>query len=519
MLDLVISDAYVIDGTGAPGSIGSVGVAGDKIGWLGSARQAPPEARRVIQADARTLAPGFIDVHTHSDLGPFVDPWMPSTLRQGVTTVVVGNCGLSAWPATGAHECAQIVGGPDEPPQPASMDAYLRAVTATEPAVNVAALVGHGSVRQDAMGNERRLPSGDELSAMRRSVAQAMEEGAFGLSTGLIYVPGIHASTDELVALATEAAGAGGLYVSHIRGESERLFDAVDEAIEIGRRSRVGVHVSHLKCEGDRTWGRAEELLATLRGAGDVTCDQYPYNAWGSTLASLLPPWASATELEGLLDDEEQRMRLIDGIESGEEGFDSSVHDIGWGRIVIESGGRGAWNGRSLVEVADDMGVTPVEACLAILIDDPDAACIGHAMSDDDVGSIMSDPEVMVASDGASMSPLGPLSKASVHPRNYGTFPRVLAAATGGGPLTPEVAIRKMTSLPAERFGLRGRGTIRAGAFADLVLFDPIRVQDTSTFEYPHAFPQGIDVVVVNGEVAWDGERGARAGRALRRTS
>ena len=518
MLDLAITGAFLVDGTGMPGSLGSVGVRGDRVAWIGHGTATPPEATRTIDAAGRVMAPGFIDVHTHSDLGPLVDPWMPSTLRQGVTSVVVGNCGSSPWPPAGADECAALVGGPVGAFRYDSFGAYLDALGVAEPAVNLAALVGHGAVRLEVMGLERRPPDDDELAAMRRLVAEAVDGGAVGLSTGLIYVPGLYSTTDEVVALAEEVAGRHGIYASHIRGEGEHLFRAVDEAISVGRRARLPAHVSHLKCESGLVWGRASDLLARLHGGADVTGDQYPYAAWASVLWSLLPDWAPVGELPELIADPTTRGRLTAAVEQGEgDAFQSSVNGVGWERIVIESGGDGRWNGMSVTEVGETLGMAPVDACFRLLVDDPETACIGHAMHDDDVRTILADPTVMVASDGASMSPEGPLGAAAVHPRNYGTFPRVLGHYVREGTLSIEAAVRKMTSLPADRFGLRHRGRVVEGAFADLVVFDPLSVEDRGTFAAPHEYPEGIDLVVVNGRVAWDGAPGERAGRVLRR--
>ena len=519
VLDLLIADAGIVDGTGAPLFRGSVGVRGDRIAAVLNDGAALPEASRRIEANGRALAPGFVDVHNHSDVVPLVEPWMDSALRMGSTTLVVGNCGASPWPPAGAPEMATLIGvPPDELEMPwPTFASFLEGLERCEPAVNIVALVGHGALRREAMGLERREPTGEELSHMRRMVNEAMQAGAVGLSTGLIYVPGIYSRTDEVIALAEEVAGFGGVYASHIRGEGRDLFAAVREAIRIGARAGVPAHVSHLKCEGSSAWGRTDELLALFDGH-DATADQYPYTAWASVLWSLLPDWAPVADLRRLVRDPGTRERLVHAIERGEPGFQSSVDGVGWDRIVVESTAEARWNGLDLAAIAVAMEVEPVEAMFRLLLDEPETAVIGHAMHEDDVRAILSRQEVMVASDAAAMSPQGPLGDVPVHPRNYGTFPRVLGRYVRDEGLLPlESAIRKMTSLPADRFGLRGRGRIAEGAFADLVLFDPATIADLATFEHPHAFPEGIDAVIVNGTVAWEGERGARAGRVLRR--
>ncbi|HEY7667861.1 MAG TPA: D-aminoacylase [Actinomycetota bacterium] len=521
MLDLLIEGALVIDGDGTAGRPGWVGVRGDRIRSVGFDPARPaPEAGRVVSAAGRVLAPGFVDVHTHSDLAAFTDAEMASTIRQGVTTVVVGNCGASPWPSAGAAECAAILGvDVAEVGEPfATFAAFLDRIDEAGPAVNIGALVGHGAVRAEVLGSAPRAPVGDELGTMRRLVGSAVADGALGVSTGLIYVPGQWADTEELVAVATASARAGGLYASHIRGEGATVFAAVDEAIAVGERAGLPAHVSHLKLDGPDVWGRADELLARIHGAGDVTADQYPYTAWNSFLWTLLPTWVPAGGLGPILADAPARRRLERAVEHGEDGTPAmAMATFGWDRVVLEDGADPAWHGRTLADIARERRERPVEALFAILLADPDTSCIGFGMADDDVAAILADPTVFVASDGWAMSPNGPLGGLPVHPRNYGTFPRVLGRSVRADILTLEDAVRKMTSLPADRFGLRDRGRIVEGGFADLVLFDPGRIDDVATFDDPHRFPSGIELVCVNGTVAWDGETVRRAGRALRR--
>jgi N-acyl-D-amino-acid deacylase len=518
VLDLVIADGLIVDGTGTPGIPGWVGVEGDRIAIVGRDGTEPPEAARTIDAAGAVVAPGFIDVHNHSDLSPFVLPEMPSVVRQGVTTVVVGNCGLSPWPLAGYPEAVELAyADPAEHPVPSwqSFGDYLEAIDEATPAVNVAALVGHGSIRLEVLGQDRRAPDHDELQRMRALVADALDAGAVGLSTGLIYAPGISSDTDEVIALAEESAKRGGIYASHIRGEGRDLFTAVDEALEIGRRAQLPVHVSHLKCESSRVWGRAGELLEKLHGADDATCDQYPYAAWNSSLASLFPPWAPPGELERVARDASTRDRLRRAVEEGEDDFQSSIDGVGWDRIVIVGTKDERWRGLDVATIAEEMGFDPFAAAVRLLVEDPSTSCIGHAMDDDDVRTIVADPEVFVASDGSAIDPASPAGSLPVHPRDYGTFPRVLARyVREENVLTLEAAIRKMTSLPADRFGLTGRGRITEGSSADLVVFDPATVTDAATYESPHRFPAGIASVVVNGRSGTE-KGGTDAGRVL----
>jgi N-acyl-D-amino-acid deacylase len=521
MADLVLTDGTIVDGSGSRPFRGWVAITGGRIEAVGRSDERPPPATTTDRVTGEVIAPGFIDVHNHSDLSPFVLPEMPSTIRQGVTTVVVGNCGSSPWPLSSWDEAIDLAyGEPGSVPRPAwrSWGDYLDAIDAASPAVNIATLVGHGSVRREVLGLERRPPTAEELERMGGLVRDAVAAGAAGVSTGLIYVPGIYAETGEVVTLARSAAAEGGVYASHIRGEGRDLFRAVGEALEIGGQAGLPVHVSHLKCESSRVWGRAAEVLAMIHDAPDATADQYPYVAWNSSLSSLLPPWAPVGELATIAREDTDRLRAA--VELGEPDFQSSVDGVGWEHIVLVTAPHADWRGRSVSDVATDLMLDPFEAFVELLGLDPDVACIGHAMSQADVDAILADPEVLVASDASATAPDGPGGDLPVHPRDYGTFPRALAAARDRRLLPLEAMVRKMTSLPAARFGLHDRGQLTAGFAADVVVFDPADIRDTATFEAPHAFPTGISRVFVNGAPGWSstGATTRRAGVALRRS-
>lgn len=525
MADLLVSNARIVDGTGAPARPGSVVVTGDLIERILPPDAPEPGAVVRFEAAGRVAAPGFVDVHSHSDVTPFVEPTMDSMLRQGVTTLVVGNCGGSAFPFAGADDAAGLAGaaGMDLGPPWGTFAEYLERVEACRPALNLAALVGHGTLREATMADQRRAPTREELTSMRRTLEGALEQGAVGLSSGLIYAPGLHATTEEIISLASALGPSQGLYASHVRGEGETVLGAVAECIEIGRRAGVPAHVSHLKVEGRSMWGRAGDLLALIddeRATGaHVTADQYPYTAWETELSSTLPPWVTPAELASTMTDPARRERLRRSIHEGEPGLESVGPGVGWDRILVGSHmPEPGLTGRSIAGLAEERGVETFEVIAQLILADPHTGMLGHAMHEEDVRAIVARRDVFVATDGLAVSPGGPLGPFAVHPRYYGTFPRMLGRYTRDESLLPlEAAVRKMTSLPADRFSLAGRGRIEPGAFADLVVFDPERVIDRATYEEPHTFPDGIELVVVNGRVAWDGRPGERAGRALRR--
>lgn len=524
-LDLLITGASVVDGTGAPAYAADVGVRDGRIvevrrggGEAAGAPDAPDAAAETIAGAGLVLAPGFIDVHTHSDLAPFTDTTMDSALRQGVTTVVVGNCGMSAWPRAALPAMASFLGTmPDVLPPWDEFGDYLDAIDAARPACNVAALVGFGSLRTQVMGHERRSATPAETAAMRRLLGDAMQAGAFGMSSGLIYVPDMYATTEEIGEVAAAVAPCDGLYATHMRAEGHLVFDAVREAAEIARRGGVHAHVSHLKLEGRRAWGRHDELLALLDESG-ASGDQYPYAAWETGLSSFLPIWAPVAQLRELLADPETRARLVHVIEEGEPDCESSVADSGWDCIVLEARDP-VLADRDMAAVAAERGMAPVDLMFELLLDDPEVTVRGHTMNEDDVRGIVSRPDIIVGSDGVAVAPGGPLWDTPLHPRSYGTFPRVLGRyVREAGLLSLETAVRKMTALPAETFGLDGRGRVAEGAVADLVLFDPATVADGARYGDAHRYPEGVAAVIVAGRVAWDGARGERAGRAVRHT-
>jgi dihydroorotase/N-acyl-D-amino-acid deacylase len=499
--DLLIRNARVVDGTGAPWRRSDLAVRGDTI--VAIAPRIEGSAERVVEAGHRVVAPGFIDVHTHARRGIFETPSAENYVRQGVTTLVEGPDGSSALPL-----------GP-----------LLDRVEALGPGVNFASLAGHGSIREVVLGRADRAPAAAELARMQDLVRQAMREGAFGLSTGLFYVPGSFARTEEVVALARVAGELGGIHVSHMRDEAARVLDSVQETIAIGEEGRLPTQVTHHKMIGRAAWGRSVESLKLVEAARargvDVTIDQYPYTASSTALqAALLPAWAlegGAESLRERLADPADRARILEVVK------DKIRNERGGGdprNIAIAACGFDrALEGQTLASILEARGLPPtVESAAGLaleIVERGGASGIFHAISEEDVERILLSPYTMVASDGE----IPAFGVGAPHPRSYGTFARVLAVyVREKRRLTLEDAIRKMTSLPATRLGLGDRGLLRPGMRADLVLFDADTVRDRATFEKPHQYAEGVSLVVVNGRVVLDGERmtGARPGRVLR---
>ena len=476
---------------------------------------------RAVDARALVVAPGFIDIHSHSDEAMFVNSALESALHQGVTTVVCGNCGGASAPVLGqaAAELERELVRYEVERTWSSFGEYAAAVERNGAAINVCSFVGHGTLRLCVMGAEAREPSAGELAAMKALLGSALDDGAIGLSTGLIYPPSAYGSTAEIAALAAVVRERGGLYASHIRNEGDGLLGAVQEGIEIGRRSGVRVELSHHKASGKANWGLVREsagLIERARGDGlDVTADQYPYTASSTGLAVTIPNWAHEggplAMVERLRDPAVRERIRGERVETGRN----------WAAIVIARAARHPeWSGRSVAELAGAAGRDELEwTCDALIEHDGAVDIVHHSMNEDDVRFVMAKDYVAIGSDSRANAPYGKLSFGKPHPRSYGTFPRVLGRyARDERVITLEDAVRKMTSLPASRLGLRDRGVVREGAWADLALFDPERVIDRATYDDPHRYPDGLPYVFVNGQAALAaGETAAvRAGRFLR---
>lgn len=526
MFDLVIRNGNVIDGTGAPARAADVGIRGDRIVAVGVIDTDTP-AGRTIDARGRVVCPGFVDIHTHSDLTLVEDGTGESKLRQGVTTEVVGNCSFSAFPieperlALHADHLARATA--PLTPWWTDFDGYADALHERGLAINVAPLAGHGTLRVAAMGVDERAPMPDEMRRMERDLDHALEQGAFGMSTGLTHVPSSYGDFDEVAALARVLAARGALYATHSRAIAPDERAAVAEAIDIGRRTGVTVEFSHLAINRPERWGTGDELLAMFDAARaegiDIFFDVYPYDASSSSLTQYLPPWVQAGGSEAMiarLAIPAERRRALDDMS---EGWFGGIPWL-WDRFVVSSSPDGYGVSSTLAELSERESIEPYELTLQLCERyGNELQVVLFYRSDEDVARFLRHPLAVVGSDGNAIALDQPT--ACPHPRNFGTFPRVLGVyARERGVLELPDAVRKMTAEPARRLGLTDRGTLAVGAIADVVVFDPDTVLDHADFgRSPHA-PTGIDVVVVGGTVVLDhGVIAAdRPGRVLRRT-
>lgn len=496
--DIILKNGKIIDGAGNPWFYGDVGIVKDKIVKIGDLSKA--KAKNVIDATGLIVAPGFIDVHTHIEGDEKKTPTADNFIYDGVTTVITGNCGLSE----------------------VDLKKYFKFLDSLRLSVNVGSLVGHNDVRKAVLGEAAVAPNADQLKRMENLVEQAMRDGALGFSTGLIYTPGLYSKTDEVVALAKASAKYHGVYTSHMRNESDKIFDAINEAIDIGRQANMPVEISHFKV-GLPNWNKSDQMIAMVDKARqeglDVTVDQYPYTASSTTLNVLLPDWL----LDGGRDSVLKRLanpaihqKVIDEMikdmtRRGRQHFDYAV--------VAHCDGDPGLNGKNIMQINIEKGrestiPNEIETILDIT-KIGSASMVFHGMNEADVENIMKYPLTMIISD----SGIRQFGAGVPHPRGYGSNARVLAEYVRNKHLiTLEDAVRKMTSLPAQKFSLTGRGLLQPGMYADIVVFDAAKVQDQSNFEHPHAYSTGFKYVLVNGQLTVDNfkHNGTRNGAILR---
>ncbi len=518
--DILIKNGRIIDGSGNPWYNADIGIIEDKIDTIDDI---DGRAEKIIDANRMVVAPGFIDIHSHSDIPILVDYHAHSKIRQGVTTEVIGNCGNSAAPMNEFVKEYRDRFARSRVPDDFQYDwetmvDYIEKVEMQGTSLNIAPMVGHGTIRMNVVGYENRSPTDSEMQEMKNLIKQSIKEGAWGMSTGLIYPPSVYAETEEIVELTKTVAEQGGIYFSHIRGEGETLLDAVIEACEIGLQSNTPVQIAHFKSSGKNNWGKikiAHEILERYREKGvDVTFDQYPYIASSTNLTALFPHWTQEGGAEKLLErlkDHETRARIREELRL----------NYGWDNILVTSAKNNPeYDGKNLKEIGEVMGKDPFNAvCDLLIMEDAQVPSVMFGMNEDDVEWAMKSSIGMIGSDGSAISPEGILGKGNPHPRLYGTFPRVLGYyVREKNVISLQEAVRKMTSAPSLRMGFKDRGFLREGLKADITIFDPQEIKDNATFIDPHQYPRGIGYVIVNGIVVIEkgNHKGNKPGKVLR---
>jgi N-acyl-D-amino-acid deacylase len=498
--DLIITNGRIVDGTGNSWYRADLSIKGDRIMEVKKGLTQKYPKVKVIDAGNKIVAPGFIDVHGHIEGSIFERPTADNYIYDGVTTVVTGNCG------TGADD----------------IGVFLKGVDSIRTSINVASLAGHNTIRRLGMGLENRKATADEMKKMEAITFKAMQDGAVGLSTGLIYLPGMYAPTEEIVILAKVAATKGGVYATHMRYEGTKVNEAIDEALTIGREANIPVQISHFKVTGKNNWGRSSETLSMVEEARkngfDVTIDQYPYTASSTNLAVRLPDWALEGGLDSLrvkMKNPEMRKKILDGMKASQKRDRQKDYSYA---VVAYFGPDSTYNGKSISEINLMLGrkknVTNEANLILDMLAKSNAQMIYHTMSENDLVHFMKYPFNMPAADAGVSN-----GKGMPHPRGYGTNARVLARYVRDQKVIGlEEALRRMTSLPATKFNLRDRGLLMPGKFADIVILDENTVQDLSVYDQPHQFSKGIYYVLVNGQLVVENEKhnGNRTGVALR---
>ena len=528
--DLAIRNGHIIDGTGSPWYSADVAVRAGRIVAIGALAEAP--AKRSIDARGMIVAPGFIDMLGQSETSILVDPHLPSKIFQGITTEITGEGG-SAAPLNPAIRTADktVYAHYGITPDWTTFRQYFARLEKHGMGINVASYVGATQVRRMVLGDVDRAPTPEELERMKALVREAMRDGAVGVSTSLQYAPAPYAKTEELIALAAEAARFGGIYATHMRSEGDAIVDALEEAFRIGREAHIPVEIWHLKAAGKPNWGRMPEIIRHIevaRTSGiDVSANTYAYPAWFNTFSAFIPPWAhdgGDAKLIERLKDPAMRQRIRKDMLAPSSAWDNEWQEISGPEAILVSVVHNpelhALQGKTIADIAKMWGKDPIDTIFDLLIKDDAFTMVAvFGMSEDDVALALQQPWVSIDNDSQGTSPEGRLGREHPHPRAYGTFPRILRKyVREEHRLTLPDAIRKFTALPAQRMRLTDRGVIKQGMWADIVVFDPDQIRDRATFENPNQLSEGMQYVLVNGVTVIDGgkQTSALPGKVLR---
>lgn len=521
--DLLITGGTIFDGSGNPGAAGDVAIKQDMIVKIEKDIDRR-KARKVIDASGCAVTPGFIDPHSHTDFELLVNPKAESKIRQGITTEIGGNCGFSLFPPSIVNQ-HYLQKKYDIALDWNDVTGFFDILARRGIALNYGSLIGHSDLRGTVMGAADRPPTSQELDRMKVLLEENLEAGVFGLSSGLIYTPGCYAHMNELIELCRIVAIHNGVYSTHMRDEGDNLIEAVEEAIMIAKESKVSLQISHLKMAYPRNWPKVHAVLSRISEVEKenvkILADRYPYVATSTLLSVFIPPWVkqgTTEEYIGRLKDPSLRRELDDYIRKQEEKIGS------WDNIRISSvltDNNKRFIGKSILQIARELGKEPGDVLLNLLIEEEDQVeMINFSLNEDNFRQIILHPLVVIGSDGWALSPYGKLAEGKPHPRSYGTFPRMLGRYVREEKImTLGEAIQKMTSKTANKFGLKWRGWLREGFFADIVIFDPDRIIDRATWEDPHQYPEGIHYVIVNGQVVIDhgNHTGLLPGRILKK--
>jgi N-acyl-D-amino-acid deacylase len=540
MFDIIIQNGKIVDGSGQKAYPADIGIENGRITEISTGLEA--ESQEIIDAEGYMVSPGFIDMHSHSDFTLLAHPEAESKIRQGVTTELVGNCGGSPAPVPDEHfdDFMQYMIGlggfyqkvlAPEDWKWKTLAQFYENLESKGVAVNLAPLVGHSTLRSAVMGYKDGPPSPDELKQLKYLLEKELDLGAFGMSTGLIYHPGAFAKREELAELAKVVRSSGGIYTTHMRSEGKYLIEAIDEALYVAEKSGVSVEISHMKCEVPANWGKAGSALSRVDRAREtgnqIDFDQYPYRAYQCGLLEIFPTWAKENGAGPMIDalrDKALRQKVVQDMTQPPYDWDNPMDGLEWDQIRLNGFNRRTnreLEGLTVARIAEHMAIPPLEAVFRLFEDERDGlSMIVFSMNEEEVIEIMQHPGGMFGSDGCAVAPYGLTGSRKVHPRFYGTYPRILGRYVREKKvLTLEQAINKMTALPARKLQLKNRGLLNKGYQADIVVFDENQITDTATFENPHQYPKGIHHVLVNGQrVIANGEHTGRLpGKVLRR--